>query len=575
MKALSLFAVFAVARMAILAGREIAWSEWSLAVYLWQDAVVALLFGAVESASRNARWTWALYGIAVVYVAINVPLIRILSTPMTPAMFGAARGALSDSIRHYATLETALTFGLIIGAGALFPVLFRRLPLHFVRIATVVGLTLAATGLIAAPRVETNGFNRNALFTLVSSTLPRIHAQPMEAEWRRSPFDARRSTPLADLRGAASGRNVVVIVLESTGAAYLRTYGAAVDPMPHLTEFASRAVVFEHAYSVYPESIKALVPLLCSRFPAFDTNVERHASIRTPSIAQVLKENRYRTALFHSGRFIYLGMQSMIENRGFDLTEDAGAIGGNVNSSFGVDEPATIARILEWIDGVTADERFFVVYVPIAGHHPYETPQPRPFPEHDEIDRYRNALFFGDAALGVFFEELKKRGLYDRTIFVVFGDHGEAFGQHDGNHGHTMFLYEENVRIPYLVALPGLDAARKRIARVASVIDTAPTILDLLGLPIPAAFQGSSLLDDSERMALFFADYSLPLAGLCDGPWKFIDEVGASHPKLFRLDCDPAERENIASKYPVRTEAYRKILTSWTRAQKELILHKH
>jgi arylsulfatase A-like enzyme len=265
-------------------------------------------------------------------------------------------------------------------------------------------------------------------------------------------------------------------------------------------------------------------------------------------------------------------MQSIIENRGFDLTEDAGAIGGNVNSSFGVDEPAAIARILQWIDGLMPDERFLVVYLPIAGHHPYESPAPRPFPERDEIDRYRNALFFGDAALGIFFQELRKRGLYDQTVFIVCGDHGEAFGQHNGNYGHTMFVNEENVRVPYFVALPGLNVAGKRIARVASIIDTAPTLLDLLGLPIPASFQGSSLLEDSERMALFFTDYSLPFLGLRDGHWKFIDEIGADHPKLFRLDRDPGERENVAPEFPTRSAAYRKILTHWSEAQKELIL---
>jgi phosphoglycerol transferase MdoB-like AlkP superfamily enzyme len=231
-------------------------------------------------------------------------------------------------------------------------------------------------------------------------------------------------------------------------------------------------------------------------------------------------------------------MQTIVENRGFEVAEDAGDIGGNVNSSFGVDEPATVSRMLSWIDGLRRDEPFFLMYLPIAGHHPYETPEPRPFPERDEINRYHNALFFGDAALGVFFAELKKRALFEKTLFVVFGDHGEAFGQHEGNYGHTMFLYEENVRVPYLFALPGIVSEQTRIRRIASVIDTAPTILDLLGIPLPTIYQGSSLLDGADRMALLFTDYSSVFLGLRDGPWKFIDEVGADRAKLFRLDQD-------------------------------------
>jgi arylsulfatase A-like enzyme len=136
-----------------------------------------------------------------------------------------------------------------------------------------------------------------------------------------------------------------------------------------------------------------------------------------------------------------------------------------------------------------------------------------------------------------------------------------------------MFLYEENVRVPYLIVLPGLVTEQKRVTRPTSVIDTAPTILDLLGLPIPGSYQGASLLDDTERMALLLTDYSLRFVGLRDGVWKFIDEVGANRGKLFRLDHDAAERQNLAATYPERTAAYRPLLTRWSRAQKELIVN--
>ena len=65
---------------------------------------------------------------------------------------------------------------------------------------------------------------------------------------------------------------------------------------------------------------------------------------------------------------------------------------------------------------------------------------------------------------------------------VVFGDHGEAFGEHPGNFAHTLFIHEENVRVPYVIAAPGVvDSEQRRVQRVASAIDTAPTILDLAG----------------------------------------------------------------------------------------------
>ncbi len=95
---------------------------------------------------------------------------------------------------------------------------------------------------------------------------------------------------------------------------------------------------------------------------------------------EVLAEAGYRTAMFHSGRFGYLGMEAIIHNRGYQTLEDAGDIGGNHESSFGVDEPATVARMLAWIDALPSRQRFFLTYLPIAGHHPYETPERGPFP---------------------------------------------------------------------------------------------------------------------------------------------------------------------------------------------------
>src|SRR5262249_24869608 len=131
---------------------------------------------------------------------------------------------------------------------------------------------------------------------------------------------------------------------------------------------------------------------------------------------------------------------------GYHTLEDAGAIGGEHESSFGIDEHSTIRRILSWIDALPREQPFLISYLPIAGHHPYAVFQPGPFPTEVELDRYRNALHESDAALGELLRGLRTRGLDGQTLFVLLGDHGEAFGQHEGNYGHTLFVYEENVR---------------------------------------------------------------------------------------------------------------------------------
>jgi arylsulfatase A-like enzyme len=154
---------------------------------------------------------------------------------------------------------------------------------------------------------------------------------------------------------------------------------------------------------------------------------------------------------------------------------------------------------------------------------------------------------------------------------VVLGDHGEAFGQHPGNFGHTLFLYEENVRIPLVVAAAGALEGPVRVRQVGSQVDVAPTVLDLLGLPAPEGYQGRSLLGEREETALFLTDYSLGLVGLRDGDWKFIHEVEAGRSKLYDLATDPAEHHSVAEQHPERVQRYRRYLLRWAAVQKGLV----
>ncbi|MCW5971574.1 MAG: sulfatase [Blastocatellales bacterium] len=589
MKALALFCVLALAKIVALAGYTIPLSVWTPLAYLWQDAAVALAFAAIDAAFASlskktgfnaSRISWALYSVIVFYAAINVAVVRVLATPITWPMMRAARGALSDSILHHATAGNLLAVAMVAAAGIALPRAFlsikprtglfaRRISASLVCIAVL----LMLIGPAASLRIDTAGLDRNAVFTLAAGARRRAFDRytGSSENWRASAFDHHTAQApeedISRLHGAAADRNVVMVVLESAGARYLKPYGADRDPMPNLTLMAQRGVLFENAYTVFPESIKTLYSILCARAPALDTPAERYAAVRGPSLASELKAAGYRTGLFHSGRFGYLGMEEVISGRGFDALEDAGVIGGERESSFGVDEASTIDRMLAWVD--EKEGKFLIAYLPIAGHHPYDTPERGPFPEVEDADRYLNALDYADRMLGRLIDGLRARGLEHETLFVIFGDHGEAFGQHEGNYGHSLFLYEENVRVPYVIAAPGLWSGGVRVRRAVSVVDTAPTILDLLGIDLPEAFEGESMLDAAHRMALFATDYSLPLLGLRDGCFKFIYEVDARRGKLFDLCSDKEERRDLSAVERARAAAYAGKLMRWNAAMQE------
>lgn len=572
MRPASLLCVLVLAKLCALIGRDVPASEWAPVAYLWQDVLVVIAFAVLDLLARRRAWIgWALYAAVAVYAAANVPVARVLGTPLTRPMLRAADAPLADSIAHHATAANLALPALVLVAAAALPRLLRRTRPRHVLAGVAAAVPVVALGPFATTRVETLGAHRNAVVALVVSQFPRVGAGG-DADPSPDRGDPTPPAGLARYRGAAADRNVVLVLLESAAAGYLRPYGAAEDPMPNLTALAGEGLLFEHTYAVYPESIKGLFALLFARYPAMDTKPEQYERIDTPSLAAVLQRRGYRTALFHSGRFRYLGMESMIRGRGFDVLEDAGDIGGDRESSFGIDEPPTVRRLLAWVDGRPSGSRFFATYIPIAGHHPYETPEPGPFPEREEIDRYRNALHSADAAVGELVRGLRARGLDQETLIVVIGDHGQAFGQHPGNFGHTLFLYEENVRVPFVIVAPGAIEGPVRVGGLTSQVDMAPTVLDLLGVPAPADYQGVSRLAGRRSDALFFTDCSLGLVGLREENWKYVYEIESDRHKLFDLAADPGETENLASGRLDRAARYKARLLDWCSTQRGLVL---
>lgn len=575
MRSASLLLVFVLAKLVTVWGHAAPVTGWSLVAYVWQDAMVALAFGAfdiaLQSIGAGTRIVGAVYWAIAVYTVINIPVGRAVSTPLTRPMLRAARGPLADSILVYLTTTNILLVGSVLTVAAGLPWLMRRIPRQFARLAVACAVAFVLLGPMASSKVDTHGMDRNVVTALIGFGLPHVTAGAGATEWRESRFDVDASEDLSRFAGAAQGLNLVMVSLESTAAQYLSLYGGQYEVMPNLSALARRALVFENAYAVYPESIKGLFSVLCSTFPAFDSPPEEYANLGCRSVASVLGETGYRTAMFHSGRFGYLGMESIIRHRGYQTLEDAGDIAGNHNSSFGVDEPATVARMLAWIDALPRGQHFFLTYLPIAGHHPYATPERGPFPGTAEIDQYRNALHYGDVSLGALIEGLRARGLEENTVWVIYGDHGEAFHQHDGNYGHTFFLYDENIHVPFLIVAPGLMRGQERVRKVVSLVDTAPTILDLMGIPPPKNYQGRTMLDGAPRMALFFADYSLGLLGLRDGHWKFVYEIGSGRARLFDLERDPREMSDVSSREAARASWYHQVVVGWSSAQKTYI----
>jgi arylsulfatase A-like enzyme len=543
-----------------------------LAALVHEDALCFLAYAALdEGLARTTRRAdgarWALCFLGVLYTAVNVAVTRVLSTPLTRAMVDAAGGALSDSIISYATAANlGRVAAVLFGSGLLaryVPPFSRRTRAAFVLAA----LGVALLGRRAAARVDLAGLERNAVLTLATTSAARWRgAAPSAKSAVVGPADGGRAVDLGAFAGRARGRDVVWVILESTAAEYLGVYGAEPDPTPNLARFARNAIVFDAAYSAYPESIKGLLSMLCSLHPAPYTTAHDYTATRAPcpSIAQALKRAGYRSAFFHSGRFRYLGMRGIVDGRGFDDLYDAETVGGSARTSFGTDDPSTVKKLFAFVDALPEGRRFFAVYSPISGHHPYRAPGRRSNarPERTEQDAYFNDLGFGDQAFGDLVDGFEQRGRLERTLFVVVGDHGEAFGRHPGNFAHTLFLYDENVRVPFLVAAPGLIRGELRAPQVTSLVDMAPTTLALLGLPREPGHAGRSVLVNEPGFARFLSDQGPLKLGFRSGRFKCIVETEHDRVRLFDVGRDPHEAMDLSAALPERAASCRDYLLS-------------
>src|SRR2546429_288582 len=188
MRGASLLLVFLVAKLAIVWGHSAPLTCLALLAYVWQDAMIALAFAALdislEKMGATTRIAWAIYWAVAIYAAINIPVGRVVFTPLTWPMLRAARGPLADSMLEYVTASNVLLVVAVLAAAAGLPRLLRQVPRQLVRMGLVCTIAVVLLGPMAGSRVDTRGMDRNVITALIGSGLPRVAARAGAGDWR-------------------------------------------------------------------------------------------------------------------------------------------------------------------------------------------------------------------------------------------------------------------------------------------------------------------------------------------------------------------------------------------------------
>ena len=357
---------------------------------------------------------------------------------------------------------------------------------------------------------------------------------------------------------AAPRPSVLLVTLDTTRADRLGCYGSAAGLTPFLDEFAGKSTLFSRCESAVPLTLPSHVSILSGALPlrhGVRVNVEMGVPPALPLLADEFSRAGYRTGAFISASVL---LKRYGLDRGFETYDDSFY---DTLKKGHQKAPAehTLSRALEWIRH-QAGPWFCWVHL-FDPHVPYAAPEP--FGTRYKDRPYDGEIAYMDAQLRSFWEALSARPGSGDLVVVICADHGEGLGDH-GEMDHGVFIYQSTMHVPLLIRTPG-QAAGGRVDALVGLVDVAPTVWELAGLPAPAVdgrslaplLRGGSL---PERPLLLESMDGLltygwaPLYGVAGGREKYILAPKA---ELYDLAADPAERDNLVSACPARALALR------------------
>jgi arylsulfatase A-like enzyme len=421
---------------------------------------------------------------------------------------------------------------------------------------------------------------------------------------------------VADLSSYAAGEpaaNVLIVTFEATRADHVGAYGYSRDTTPGFDRFAAQGALFRHYYVMVPRTTPSTAAIMSSLHP-ITSGVRTNRDMleeRYLTLAEILKRYGYQTASTMTG-------QSRGMAQGFDrLIEPQGA-------------NATRLHAVRWLRAHRDQPFFLWIHHRDEAHGPYRPPPPYDTMFEPSLDRaaahelqgrvarretslrefylemdypdsirkqmialYDGEIRYADDETARIMEELDRLDLTDRTIVVWSADHGEALCDHGLCWEHGELAYDDTLHVPLAIRHPPLIEPGTVVRHPSQALDLAPTILDMLGLPVHEEMEGCSLLpvlrgdrdEDPERLLyleaggnLWSGDRFRSLPGNAGKPrvvrnqrWKLILTPGRDPLELYDVETDPRETTNLIDAQPEIAERLGEALRAWmSRPQREL-----
>lgn len=368
---------------------------------------------------------------------------------------------------------------------------------------------------------------------------------------------------------AVPGPDVLLISVDTTRADRLGCYGFEGIETPHIDALARGGALFTQATSTAPITLPAHTSMMTAMEPYRHGVRNNGTPLTVPgSIAEAagsggtLLAERLRAAGYRTGAFVsaFVLDARFGLDRGFDVYDDEFGAAGGPSAPDSLSRPAferradaTAEAALRFLRDGEGQPQFAWAHF-YDPHDPYEPPEP--FRSRYE-DPYLAEVAFMDQEVGRLIDAARELAGERGVLVALVGDHGEGLFDH-GEETHTCFLYDSVMSVPLILAGAGRVPAGVRIDEQVSIIDLAPTLLELLQLEIPGAMAGNSaapLLLDREgewrEPGSAYCETMIPrydmgfshLRALRRAGWKYIH---APRPELYNISEDPGETRNLA-----------------------------
>ncbi|MBC1398404.1 LTA synthase family protein [Listeria fleischmannii] len=373
--------------------------------------------------------------------------------------------------------------------------------------------------------------------------------------------------------GAAKGKNLIIIQLESfqrnlTG---VKLNGQSVTPT--LDKLENETFYSDSFFQTVSKSNTADAEwsVYTSTFPSgYYTNTQTYGDRVIPSLPRTLSGKGYETATFHTNDASFYNRDNFYPAVGFNKFYDRSFFGDDDVIGFSPSDEVLYNKTLPILEEhYKNDEKFYAQLISVSSHMPFKIPESKQsltLPENlngTELGNYFQAMHYADKQLGAFIQKLKKSGIWDDSVVVMYGDHHiidttklpDEQKTYVNRSSELKAQPADDYRIPFYLHIPGVNESGK-INNIGGEIDIMPTVLNLLGIKATNQIMfGEDILNTQTNFVP--ERYTMPEGSYLANDYMYMPDESFETGKATYYD---GQNKELSSDVKKRFEASRKLL---------------